>query len=747
MRMEQAFYSIIEASMTQATLSPELTRQSVTLARALAAAVRNWGLYPPEHPAVGASVKRLSETVRQTTAGAAFTFGVTPKTLLVAGWPLPEEQSVMDAARLLHDHDILEITFVGDADASTLHSLLTLLVTPADELRAQGGPAKAWASANRVSIAIEQIDYEKILEDHDVEHEVEKRDDIWRSVVNSIVEGRHSFDHLQQQRLLEIAGSPYEIHELANAVSAPKCAMDGSPLITTQAATVLATFRHLAGIVTVMDPDRLPEVMRNVAAATASLDAHVVMQIMQTDEGLQETPILGKIAQSFDDEKVAQLLATALSRDGKATARLARIFDTIAPDAERKQRVLRMTKNMLSEHDFGRSSQFKAVWNSMEELLLTYDESPYVSASYQASLEGAVGRSEMFAALELPPELPEWVESLQQDNVRSLSVLLITDLLRIEEKENRADEIAGDMTALLDDLLMSGDFSNSALVLRELREASKRKVAPAAMRAALTIVGESVALGEAATMLSDFDQTTLDCFVECCESIGPIAVRALHPTLQSETETPAYIRGRDLVGRFGAAAIPYVAPLADDNRWFVQRNAAALVGSTRSPEAVPPLQGLLRRSDPRVLRQAVSALAGIDDPAAARAIQTALRTASGPGRTAVVEALVAEKDPRVIPMLIRILGESDPFGEDHQTVLDTIDAVRQLADDRAVDAVAAVMRRKRLFTRKKARAVKLASVEALRAIRTPRAKSALDDAARTGDRLLKKIIRDMQTSA
>ncbi len=733
--------------MTQATLSPELTRQSIALARALSAAARNWGLYPPEHPAVEASFKRLVEAIGKSVAGAAFTFGVTPQTLLVAGWPLPEEQSVAEAARLLHDHDILQITFAGEPDTPTLHTLLTLLLTPADELRAQGGPAKAWASTNYMSISIEQIDYEKILEDRDVEHEADHRDDIWRSVVNSIVEGRHSFDHLQQQRLLEIAGSAFEIHGLATAVAAPKCSADGSPLITTQAATILATFRHLAGIVTVMDPDRLPEVMRNVAAATTSLDPHVVMQIMQTDEGLQETPILGKIAASFDDEKVAELLATALARDGNASARLARIFDTIAPDAERKERVLKMTKNLLSENDFGRSSQFTAVWNSMEELLLTYDESPYVSAAYQASLEGAVGRSEMFASRDLPPELPEWVESLQQDNVRSLSVLLITDLLRIEEREERAGDIANDMTGLVDDLLMSGDFANSALVLRELRKASERKIAQAAMRAALTTVGESAALREAATMLSDFDQATLDTFAECCESIGPVSARALYPALQSETDTAEYARARDLVRQFGAAAVPYIAPLADDNRWFVQRNAAAMLGSTKSPDAVPALQSLLRRSDPRVLRQAVGALAGIDDPAAARAVQMALRAASGPARTAVVEALVAEKDPRVIPMLIRILGESDPFGEDHQTVLDTLDAVRQLADDRAVDAVAAVMRRKKLFTRKKARAVKLASVEALMAIRTPEARSALDDAARTGDRLLKRVIREMRPSA
>src|SRR5882672_9483970 len=98
MRMEQAFYSIIEASMTQASsLSPELTRQSITLARALSAAARNWGLYPPEHPAAEASLRRLVEAITTSVAGAAFTFGITPKTLLVAGWPLPEEQSVSEA--------------------------------------------------------------------------------------------------------------------------------------------------------------------------------------------------------------------------------------------------------------------------------------------------------------------------------------------------------------------------------------------------------------------------------------------------------------------------------------------------------------------------------------------------------------------------------------------------------------------------------------------------------------------------
>lgn len=731
-----------------AALTPELTRQSAALARTLSAAVRNWALYPPEHPAVSASVKRLGDAIRQSTLGAAFTFGVTPDTLLVAGLPLPPEQPVIDAARLLHDRDILQITFVGDPAEATLHALLKVLSLATADLRAAGGPAAAWGATGHSSVAIEQIDYEKILEDREggAGPPPQRRDDVWRSLVNTIVEGRNTFDAAMQERLLSIAGSAFEIGDLAGAVIAPKVNLDGSPLITTQAATVLATFRHLAGIVSVMDPEKLPGTLRNIAAATSTLDPHVVLQMMQADEGVQETPLIGRIAAAFDDDKVAQLLATALARDGKASARLAQVFDTIAPDDARKQRVLTMTHNMLSEVDFGRTGQFKAVWASMEELLLSYDETPYVSASYQASLEGAAERGDILAARDLPPELPEWVETLGQDNVRALSVLLVTDLLRIEDQPERAADITRDIIALADDLFLAGDFDNARVVLKELRQAAGQKVAPAAARAALGQIGESAALREAAGLLNDLDDAAFAAFRECCVRIGAPATRALLGVLQSETETRAYLRARDLVHGYGVAAISHLLPLADDQRWFVQRNAAALLGSTRSADAVPPLQSLLRRTDPRVLQQAIAALAGIDDPAAARALQTALRAASGSNRDAVIKALIGERDPRVIPMLGRVLQESDPFGEDHQTVLDTLAAVTQIPDDRIVQPVVTVMRRTKWFAGRKSRAFKSAAVRALAAVGTPAAAAAIDEAGRTGDRILRKVAREVRTA-
>ena len=63
-----------------------------------------------------------------------------------------------------------------------------------------------------------------------------------------------------------------------------------------------------------------------------------------------------------------------------------------------------------------------------------------------------------------------------------------------------------------------------------------------------------------------------------------------------------------------------------------------------------------------------------------------LRAATGEHREAVVEALVAERDPRVVPLLGRILDESDPLGDDHPIVLDTLGAVGTLGGDHAIPA-------------------------------------------------------------
>ena len=139
---------------------------------------------------------------------------------------------------------------------------------------------------------------------------------------------------------------------------------------------------------------------------------------------------------------------------------------------------------------------------------------------------------------------------------------------------------------------------------------------------------------------------------------------------------------------------------------------------------------------------ALRTLTELADKQIARAIQTVLRSSTGEQRQAVIDALISERDTRVVPMLVRILEESDPLGRDHRVVLDTLGALKIVHTGDAVRPIDTVMRRKRWFARKKNRALKERAVEVLASSGTDTTREALSQAAKTGDRTLRKIARN-----
>ena len=239
------------------TLSPELSRSVSALARTLVAAARSWALYPPDHPAVRGALGRLRIAIAEAANGQAFSFGVTPDSLLVEGIAVSARDAgaVNEAAAWLHDRDILQITFAGDVAVPSLQRFLGVLSEDSRVVRQCGGPAKVWAEASDSSIVIEQVDFSQMMQDREVTNPARRKDDIWRSIVRSVLDRRKPLDEATQARMLEIAGDVVAIGELARDVIAPHHTPDGSPMLTSQAAAVVAAYRHLVGIVDVLSPE------------------------------------------------------------------------------------------------------------------------------------------------------------------------------------------------------------------------------------------------------------------------------------------------------------------------------------------------------------------------------------------------------------------------------------------------------------------------------------------------------------
>jgi hypothetical protein len=724
-----------------AILSPELSRSLSALARNLVSAVRARQLYSPEHPAAIAALERLGQALKATMLGQSFTVGVTPEDLLVDGAAVTvRDHGIAEAATLLHDRDVIQVHFSGTVPPSGLLALVSLLSQDIEGVRQRGGPSRVWQQEGDPAIIIDQVDYQEILADHERAKPVERRDDVWTLIVKSLVVGRPTFDELAQQRLLEIAGDPEAIATLATDVMASKCTPDGSPMIASQAAAVVATFRHLASVVHVLAPDRAAEVTRNLTTALFNIEPHVMIEMMRTFDGRpDETSVMAQIASNLEDVHASELLARALSKDGQATDRLAQVFDTIAPDKDRKLRILKLTRSMMRESDFGKSTRFETLWTSMEELLLGYGEKQYVSDGYRSTLDGAIGRATELGG-KLPTETPEWLKSVEQESVTHLSVLLMTDLLTLEREPGKAADIARDIVVLGETLVMSGDFEDGCLVARALADAKSTCAAPdvPALEEARLSFARSRAVAESIKLMGALDEAGYRSFAKFVDAVGPACLEAFRSVLHENEESLTFRRARDTVMKFGVAAVPLAASLLQEGSWPIRRNGIRLLGRLGTADAVAALQPLLRDKEATVVHEAVAAVARIDEPSAARAIGLVLRTAAGELRETVVAALVAGRDRKVVPLLVRMLRETFPLGSDHRLVLETLKALGIIGDDQAVPVVASIAQQRRLLSPFRSLALKRTAVGALERIGTASAATVLASAAERGDWMLRR---------
>lgn len=727
---------------SRATSLADTTRLAVAFARAMTVGLRSWGFYPPEHPAVAMAVDRLVAASSEACIGGMLQVAVTPRALLLDGLPLESsDQAVMECAELLHDRDILQITLATAPNDATIRALLAVLTLDRETRRARGGPVAIWEAEGHLAILLEQIDYQEILE-REVDEGPARRDATWKSIVRSIILGQTTFTAAEQERLLEISRDVGAIGELCKDAREPFCMPDGSPMLTTQAATVLAVYRHIAKTVTALEPERVKEVMDSLALAANSLEPTTALELLLQEEQANEgIPIIAALKQSFDDQQVALLLARALASPGHATNRLAKVLDTLAPDEQRKKRVLTLARKLISERDFGSKRPIDDIRKSLDELLLQYDESTFVSQDYRASMDQAGARAADLAARGLPEEMPEWLDTLGADSVRRLSGQLLIDLLRNETISARAGELARDMAAFVEELLLAGAFAECRPVIDELAAAIRRKppVAPDACGKALEAVATSNAFAEAMASIADLSAAEIDAFEQLVLALGPATVPTLIKACHHEHGGATTSRLMAVLGRLGTPAIPAINAAIDSAPWFVQRDLAQVLGTIGGASAVPPLQALLRRSDARVLQTAVAALSGIADAAAERALFTVLRASTGDARTAVITALVGLKDPRVVPMLARVLQDADPFGEDRPLILETLAALSTMRDDRALPQIAALTRHRCWTAWGKTTQMRTAALDTLAKIGTPKAKQAIADLAKTGDFFLRRL--------
>ena len=300
-----------------------------------------------------------------------------------------------------------------------------------------------------------------------------------------------------------------------------------------------------------------------------------------------------------------------------------------------------------------------------------------------------------------------------------------TDLLKLLkrlEQEKDDSRFRHGLQELIPLLRLNLKEDNRKLVLKAMlllcRNASSEKVSEARREYAVHALGQLVN-EEMTDFLVDYlldDQTDTKTRQALTNIIGFMrgrVVKRLMERLAEEKQAPRRKLLAELLIRCGPEAVPILLEHLYDDRWYVVRNAIAILGEIRSQEALVQLTPLLEHDDLRVRRETIRTLTKIGGQRAIAILLQAAEKGDQELRRQALLSLGAIRAAGAVPTLRKLLRQSGWS----QNIIDLKkDAIRALGEIRSTDAIPdllAVAQKRRLFNRALNEELRIAALNAL----------------------------------
>ena len=696
-------------------------------------------LYPGSHPAIGASLSRLTDaTVRLAETGP-FRLEVRADSLLLNGAVAPRpDPAIGELAEVLYRHMIGALTVNAAADADSWRTLLLLLARTPEEVRGDGGIGRLWATAGGPSLDIVEIDYAEVLR--------EKQGDaatIDQIIAAALAGPQMQIDDTAMQALLGIIGDPEKFQQLMTQLEAATA--EGG--IDVKTAALLNLLRGVAEYVARTNPKQLDGVFKQVgqAAGHFSTDSMVTLLAQRDQPEAMAGPInvVGAVTDRMTDASVAQFVAGAVIAEGGATDRLAHAFQALVPERDRQRQLLALAETEVSASPMGQDESFTDLWGRVEGLLTSYSDETFVSNDYGRELTTARARAvDVDRVSDDPPDrVAAWLGTVSDSALRSLDHQMLQDLLAIEEDPLRWRDVAQTVISHADDLVRVGYFDPAWQLAEAVvdRAAGRPDREPHA-RSTLEQFGRGSIMKHVAVHLRNVNDEGYDRFKRICHAMGTAIIAPLAEALSSEQDARSRRRLRDILIGFGAQGRESVQQLMNAPNWEVRRTAAYLLREFGGIEGLKELVPLLSDSEPLVQREAVQGLVMNGSQEASTILLRALTKSTGRARQTLVSELLSLRDDRAAPFYAYLVKHM-PRRQLPNVYMAAVEALGTFGGADSVDALKAALHHGEFWAPMRTRRIRAAAAAALRRIGSPSALDALRSASSGGPRGVRSAAR------
>ena len=734
--------------MSTTPLAPEEATRLTEFARACKAAARSVMLYPEGHPAIAAGLGRIVQVTSPASLPAPLRLTVLADALRLDGRePSRPDGSLGELATLLHAHRVGELTVHPGGDADGWRRFLLLLGQPPDAIRADGGIARIWTTTGIAHVELREVDYTEVLRERPGGLPA-----VWDDVIANCLAGRPlELSRDAMRAFLEAGVDTARLTEIVAALDAQATAAGAS--VGAGTAALLTLVGGIADVVERQAPDRREEMMRAMAAAVGQLSPEMMLALLaerhREDGGT--AGLVEAIVSRMSDETIARFVAHHAVDDRQPLDRLAEAFHALVPDADHQERLLALAHDEAAASPFGSREGFEDTWNEVAGRLITsYSDEPYVSDDYARELSSARGRAVTLEQVnEDPPErISTWLGTVATSELRRLDLALMLNLMQLEDDAERRMTLVRPLVALLEDLLLVGDFEAAADLARPI-VADARPQAPASRRAAATRVIDGLVAGpmlqHVVAHLAAIDDGQFERVKTLCVSLGEVLITPLAEALSTEERTRPRERLTAILLAFGAVGRREAERLKGSPNPAVRRTAVQLLREFGGTEALPELVELLSDREPQVQREAVRAILNIGTERAYEVLEQALARGTPQARETIMQALGAVRDERASPLFAWVIRHVDHRGPLATIYRQAVELLGGLKDPAGVAALREALYRGEWWAPRRTAHLRRAAAAALARVGTTEATAVLDEAARSGPRGVQTAVRSAWT--
>lgn len=726
-------------------LSTDRVLRLTDFARACKAAARIVALYPSTHPAIQAGLRRVAETAERLRQGTEAALTITPDGVALDDQlPQKPDSAIGELATLLHGHSIGELTLRGGLTPEAWHTFLSLLAKPPEDIRTEGGIARAWMAAGGGPIELRQIDYNEVLRERTGAGLAAD----WDRLINNYLEGEVSdLDDASLAALMEISSDQSRFKDFTEQLvtRASEGGRRGKKEV------VLKVLQALADYVARTNPDQLDRTLRQIAGVVPQLTPDLLVTLITTgvpvadgaERGGIDLP--GEVRSRITDNTIAEFIANSVSREQGATGRLAQAFQALVPDEAQREQLLKMAETELTQRPIGKQPEFPDLWKSAEQLLTTYSDSSFVSEEYARELSTARQHAlEVERVNDDPPErISAWLGSVSESELRKLDQQLLLDLLQLEQREDAWRKVLDTAVHHIDQLVLTGNIAFAQQMLDRIGTAAgDDQPFASAARDSLDRLRKGPLMKHVVLYIRQAHDNEVEAVSTFCRTLGPTVIGSLAEALATEQGKATVKRLREVLMSFGAAGRAYADGLRASANPAVRRTAVDLLRAFGGADALPDLKALLDDAEPSVQRDALRAILQIGTDDAYAALEEALRSGTSRTRDAMMQVLGSSRDERAAPLFVYILEHTDYGGALAPVYLTAVEALGKVGGE--ADSVAAlrkVLYRGDWWAPFRTARMRTAAATALRTCGSDAAKHVLDEAASEAPRSVRRIAR------